>query len=479
MNNKAYRFLAVAALATAGASVQAQSLPVDVKPTCTVSPAEFKKWFGGTVTANGAVTFADSVTFKHENDCDFNRWSEQMFSWLVSPGYGGSRVFDSPLFFTVSEEDSQHQRHLIPHVPGKPRLMAAFHAQLGSNISVGQAGGSGVLMSQSQSIVYYSIDVNDVYAYFLTKVKQQDGSKVGKYPDFPTSLKDLVFDKTQPPAFADLHALAMEIKTSWVIAGTLASQGLDKKDYVTIEAVIPNYVTGQCTVSHQTTPVACLVVDSAKPTRTEQMALVGMHVVGSANGHPEMIWATFEHDSNAPNSPYPYENKAGKTTWQQASTTGNWLFSANGSTGPFNTEDMTFVTSNGQGQIVPSQFKAVGPSDTLRMNAWGTNWLNPSVVTNNTGVISVNHSVLSQFLAGDIRRHYHYIGSTWTTDGTNPAVATNQVGTNLLNNATMETYQQFPQPNLNCFSCHQGNLPTNGLDPDGLSHIFKALNPLP
>ena len=30
------------------------------------------------------------------------------------------------------------------------------------------------------------------------------------------------------------------------------------------------------------------------------MALVGLHVVGVVQGHPEFVWATFEHDKNAP-----------------------------------------------------------------------------------------------------------------------------------------------------------------------------------
>ena len=36
------------------------------------------------------------------------------------------------------------------------------------------------------------------------------------------------------------------------------------------------------------------------------MAMVGLHVVGSVKGHPEMVWATFEHIDNAPQNNYVY-----------------------------------------------------------------------------------------------------------------------------------------------------------------------------
>ena len=35
------------------------------------------------------------------------------------------------------------------------------------------------------------------------------------------------------------------------------------------------------------------------------MALVGFHIAATVNGHPEMIWATFEHVRNAPDLPKP------------------------------------------------------------------------------------------------------------------------------------------------------------------------------
>ena len=69
-----------------------------------------------------------------------------------------------------------------------------------------------------------------------------------------------------------------------------------------------------------------------------------------------------------------------------------------------------------------------------------------------------------------MRANYLLHGAIWT-NGKIPGVdsGVTLIGSTALANTTMETYKQ----NLHCFSCHQGG----GLD--GLSHIYKALLPLP
>src|ERR1700704_5315228 len=69
--------------------------------------------------------------------------------------------------------------------------------------------------------------------------------------------------------FPDPTALAVEVKTSWVEASTLPNPG----DYVTIMGTIPIYNTSSPTTWVQT------------GQKTVLLAMVGMHVVGSAAGH--------------------------------------------------------------------------------------------------------------------------------------------------------------------------------------------------
>ena len=58
--------------------------------------------------------------------------------------------------------------------------------------------------------------------------------------------------------------------------------------------------------------VALLTMKSGKivlsrKTRPVRVALVGFHIAAAVNGHPEMIWATFEHVRNTPDLPKPVD----------------------------------------------------------------------------------------------------------------------------------------------------------------------------
>ena len=48
----------------------------------------------------------------------------------------------------------------------------------------------------------------------------------------------------------------------------------------------------------------------SRKTKPAKVALVGFHIGGAVNGHPEMIWATFEHVRNAPDLPKPVNQMA-------------------------------------------------------------------------------------------------------------------------------------------------------------------------
>lgn len=305
------------------------------------------------------------------------------------------------------------------------------------------------------SMVYYATMVNDVYAYFLTGVK--DGAITTSTPNqFPTTNADLnsivafamAHGKPNPP-FPDPNALAIEVKSSWVVAAGLPNLST----YVTMTATIPTY--------NQSNP------NLWTPTgqQTVQLALVGMHVVGSTAGHPEMVWATFEHISNTPNATYTYNSTAGAQTVSQ-NTSGTWLFSASGSAGPFNIAHMSF-TGPPSNNIQSSGSFTISPSDTLRSDPWGIDGTN---AFSNTEVISMNAHVRGMMASGDVRANYVMTGATWTPFGSPPSGPTPGVGTNRLANSTMETYQQSVS---NCFTCHQ-----NGLNPNGLSHVYGGLKPL-
>jgi hypothetical protein len=247
---------------------------------------------------------------------------------------------------------------------------------------------------------------------------------------------------------------------SWVEASTVPNPG----DYVQVDAIVPNF--------DKSNPNLWVLAPGEKHVK---LVMVGVHVVGSTNGHGEMVWGTFEHLGNAPNAAYSYTAVGNVTHNVPQSMGGSWLFTAAGAVAPFNVTHAhwnEFASMQGPaGSIngVPVGTSLTGTS-VLRMNPWGVPGGNTAM---NTEVIGANASVISQLIAGDVRRQYFQVGTTWTIGGQAPG-NNNQVGTNRLNNATIET---FVQPSSskplgdNCFSCHGSNSVT-------VSHIFAALKPL-
>lgn len=559
-----------ASVIVVGCTLTQQTLPTDADTGCATSltAAEFNSWFeSGSVSLDGAVKPANSVTFPDVPNCTFYKWSEQMFLWLTSPApprYGsGGRVMNTPAFFDVSLPDAGGNRHFIRHQQGLirafnlrdaqkgildlpvvlerrtlrlleviPPVLAPSGRQLvmdgaGNEVEVanvrfqdggkptlldpqgreirsprallrsrtdtelkpfeermrrlerldsldrstlvqkfvfdgrfvlldlfgnfaeaeqGQADG-GVLMAQNGSLVYYSLTVNNIFVLYRSMV----GNPVPSGTKFPLTQTEL----NAITAFASSHgqspvidpeALAIEIKASWVEAASLS----DADQFIQMKATVPTY-------------------DKSNPnewipngTKTTTLAMVGMHVVGSTKGHPEMLWATFEHVSNDPAAQYTYSKQPSGTTTVPQNTVGNWVFCASGSTGPFNQMRMHMGGPDFT-HIIANSGTTIGPSDIRRDKPWGLDGGNSN---GNGEVISINHTVRSLLDPADLRRKYFHTGTTWTIFGAPPSGG-NQVGTNKLANTTMETFVQ----GSNCFSCHTSNT-------TAVSHIFNETEPL-
>jgi len=374
------------------------------------------------------------------------------------------------------------------------------------DVEQGEAITDGVLEAQTTaggSLVYYATIVNDVYAYYATGVNHNAISLApGPCPSappattcFPTTQADLnkiVAFATGHTTFPDPTALAIEVKSAWVDASGLSNPNA----YITMSATIPTYTHTSSTVW------------TGSGQQTVRLALVGMHVVGSVAGHPEMIWSTFEHVANAPSATYSYVNTSGAiaTVNQNASTlpviqgtSTPWLFSATNATS-FNNQNMSSNPPN----ITANPPSTISPSDTIRWKAFGGAIdVSPNPVdklppggslstdasdTSNSEIISINNSVLGMLPASDVRNNYVMTGATWTINGFAPIGTASlqscstsfadgcQVGTSALANTTMETYQQGKDNTLahggtNCFSCHTNNT-------TDVSHVFGVIKPL-
>lgn len=142
------------------------------------------------------------------------------------------------------------------------------------DIEEGQAD-DGLVLAQNGSLIYYATIVNDVYAYFLTGTK--NGGILPKPTQFPTTVADLgkitTFASAHDKTFPEANALAIEVKSSWVEAAGLPNLNT----YITMQATVPTY--------DRSNPAQWI----PNGQKSVQLALVGMHNVGSAAGQPEVL----------------------------------------------------------------------------------------------------------------------------------------------------------------------------------------------
>ncbi len=267
----------------------------------------------------------------------------------------------------------------------------------------------------------------------------------------PSSLKDVTFPVG-----------ALEVKGAWIDVNALT----DTSSYFITHGIIEGV-----------------------PTR---VALLGLHVVGIVENHPEFVWATFEHDSLAPMYDWP-----NATSTQDALVTASMdypFFDQNVSA------DLNNITSNaGINTNVFTVYQYGTPVQKLSNGSTTFMTTSQDGQTNFDHIQSINQSVKSQ-LAG-IWNNYFYNGSIWINTEkyvglTAQANFLDSISYNLSNsdsgdltrgsvaaaNITMETYVQagFGQEFIhtvtsdslaNCFSCHNA-YGSNYSSPLNISHVF-------
>jgi len=415
-----------------------------------------------------------------------------------------------PIFVDTQGATIERPRPLIPKERDQELTVQKFVVERqpvflsssGNTVDVenGEADGA-ILMSQTGSLVYYSILVNDVFAFFLT------GARNLQWPDnqFPTTPAQITqitsYASSHSTTIPDPQAMAVEIKMSWVEA----SKVFNINNYITTMATIPTY--------NQSDPNHWIRLGQ----KTVKMALVGVHFVGvtagnvnNPNGHPELLWATFEHQTNAPSLTYPYRSTSGlKFVSPDFSKT--WLFCAANppASSLFNDPHM----HQDPDPLHPGDIRSVGtytisPSNTMRVTAWGAAanaspnpvylptapFATAASAASNSEVILMNDGVRSLLNSADVRGNYLMTGSTWTINGGsnltnfgNPGnVSTTDgmvVGTSQLANTTMETYQQgpFSWPHTSAFSAVNNNCLTSHChttNTTGVSHIYGDIKKL-
>jgi hypothetical protein len=257
---------------------------------------------------------------------------------------------------------------------------------------------------------------------------------------------------------------SLELKTSWVSTGIIPEA--DRADYYITNATINGVA--------------------------KEVAMLGMHVVGVVENHPEFIWATFEHNSLAPAFDW--------TKGTASSDTDKLLFKK----GSVSTIDGIYWNAKTGAPTAASEAytlfeygvpRVKGPAD---KNFMVTSQSEPE---NYNNIKEINACVSKKLT--DVWNNYAYTGSIWiNTDELSPkeqAALLVKIGSALgkatpgsvargsLNSAniSMETYTQTFNASLesinvnnlaNCLSCHSAQSFSDGnpKSPLYISHVFNG-----
>ncbi|HEX3530504.1 MAG TPA: hypothetical protein VH988_25865 [Thermoanaerobaculia bacterium] len=368
--------------------------------------------------------------------CDFHQWAWQSFLWLTQSS-GGKLRFET--FPTVDDviagKDNSGTRGLVKLAVRTQKV----HGPHKSLDEVTQADSLGVLVDHSGHAGYYSQYVNPQMFQQIVSLHWND----------PAVLNQI------PPA-TELQTGDVELKVSWKIV----APGEDVSKYYVRPALIDRLVTG---------PDGKVRIDHSAPPVEVKVALVGFHVVGWVQGHPEAVWATFEQNDNAPDF-------APQQSPSVAVSPKNWTFYT-ASTLALNCNQV----DTGKLTLDPATQTLKPATQVCRQFPYGMAATTAASDPNLHAITTLNESVKSQ-LGNDVARSYFEVGAIWTNGDLKPNddQQAHRLGSTLLNNSVIETFTQNVQSDNNCFSCHN-TLMYNPSDPSiqplqgtniNLSHII-------
>ncbi len=358
-------------------------------------------------------TPSPSMNSVPKTNCDFHQWSWQTFLWLtqtvdgdlrfISQMYSSDNLFDVEEFRKIKGPDWLSKRGGTLTVRPRDTKPVTIRGEP----QINQAGDNGILIDQQGHAVYYAIHINQVYFNFIVAQQYYD----------PNILR-----RASPVVSFPVGTL--EIKSSW----RLVNEGEDTSTFYTTSAILEPFEETHGTV----------VVGKVQGKKKQTVALVGLHVAGLVEGHPEFIWATFEHRGNAPilpprmkmNSPAP------------VSPSNATFYTAGSAAAACNRPNNGIVT------IDPTTNQLRPITQVVREVAGGGG--------GDTALVQDLNDSVHELLRSDTAVNYDLIGSLWITKGalqpdTIPGDPDQQQGSIRLSNTTMETFRQSVG---NCFSCH-------------------------
>ena len=419
-----------------------------------------------------------------ETECPFYRGAWQNFLLATEP----DATTNEPAIKAYPTIDDVFQS-ARPHAPRG----TSGRAWLGD---IKQAGGRQILIDQNGHSIYYGIHVNAAFADFIA------ANGLATADDVRNADPALFFP-----------AGVVEFKSAWQeVDGADPTLG----DYISTKAWVPtlSQANGQ-------------VVEDKDHPREITVRLLALHVVFTLPGHPEFIWATFEHSTGAPDltAADGKRNVAPLDPRDQNPSP----------TDPNNKMDMTVVSPNDfllyHGGTTLQQGNTPVEEQDLTLDAASQTFVQrtsiyrmfPGSKSNTThpddAITSLNFNVETLFAdkgaelkPADKRGHYRLVGAVWMDKpryfAANMAIANDQssplidaaggppafeeeirnngsdspysilAGEDRLSSTAMESFTQAPVSFPNCFSCHNTQAVTaKGVPADRDSEGVVLLSP--
>jgi hypothetical protein len=406
---------------------------------CLVKPS----WFPHSQTPAPAEGKGSPFDVSSTTNQIFHQWSWNKFLWLTKPDKGGN-----PLFLNT-DIVKQVTTYMVPVAPRAGALVVLQDTkQAGKDSPVLQTNAA---YGGTSETVYYSIHMNGLM--FRNGVEFANQIRSGKIP--------LSNDKVFPVG-------SFELKVAWVPV-TAIPAGKQSQYY---------------------TAIAALSKDGGTTFTNTRVALIGMHVVGVVENHPEFIWATFEHEDLSPD--YDWKTNTASSTeekllFKQGRVTGIDGIRFNPATQLGYTPYQVFdLFEYGVPRNPGGGFMATSQKDEPTSN-----------FNNIEGINACVHGKLD-----DVWKNYFYNGSIWLNmDGKSPQEQAQLIislgntigsvvpgspvrGSTNCANVTMESFTQTFQSDIknisvnnlaNCFSCHQGEkFKKNKTDPTYTSPLYLS-----
>jgi hypothetical protein len=365
------------------------------EPPCTV-PAS---WL------SGAVPKPEPGKFESSSNCEFHQIAWHYFLWLTEEVGEGTLRFQ-----TLFSEEA-----LAPETPNAKNedLHLVF-----------QAGSLGILVDQSGRATYTEIFINDVYRDFVQHNKLYD----------PDVLKNFDSKTTFPVG-------SLSLKASW----KLLENGEAPKGRYTTRADVRKLATQDGKI---------VILPKGEVQKNVPVALVGLHIAIVVEGHPEAIWATFEHVDNAPNM------YAGQTMDAEISERDYTFYKAKTLAKDVNQNNAPIIRLDAATQLLSPV------TQVARQYPYGG-----GSSSNQNNIASINQSVAAG-MTSSVWKNYMEVGAVWLlgevvdnvlvpkenvlVPNWSPKVKTSPsiTGSTTLSSSVIETFTQNVSSQNDCFSCH-------------------------